>query len=364
MNINRYNYEEFFLLYVDNELTKAERAAVEAFVHDNADLEEELVMLKQSKLRPDAHLKFEGKELLMKTENAGGLISEANYEEFFLLYVDDELDAAKRREVEEFAGRHPKLQQELSLLLQTKVEPEHAVVFPGKALLYKEEKERRPVIVIGWQRIVAVAAVVLLALGIFWISNTGNKQQDPLAKKEQQPGSVKQDKPNLTKTQPAKDQPSIQETDQPQVAIKDKTNKPVNSANRKYNEPVSNEKQLAYEQHKVETVKDPAEEDGRLITSAAIGQAGKIASNNISTALETANVTSAVKIMSQPVAQAVPEVQFDENEDVYIANTTVNRKNKLRGLFRKVTRVFEKTTNLPAAEEKGIRIGSFEIALK
>ena len=180
MNINRYNYEEFFLLYVDNELTKAERQQVETFVHDNADLEEELIMLRQSKLRPDAAITFQGKEALMKPEDAA-FINDTNYEEFFLLYVDGELSAAERREVETFAGTKPQFQQELNLLLQTKIEPEHEVVFPDKSLLYKKEEKKRPVIFIGWQRIAAVAAVILVALGIFWLSNTGTEKPGTIA---------------------------------------------------------------------------------------------------------------------------------------------------------------------------------------
>ena len=42
MNINYHNYEECFILYMDNELSGDERRMVEAFVQQHPELKEEL----------------------------------------------------------------------------------------------------------------------------------------------------------------------------------------------------------------------------------------------------------------------------------------------------------------------------------
>ena len=51
--INRNNYEEFFLLYADNELDAETKLAVENFVQQNTDLAVELEMLLKTKSAPE-----------------------------------------------------------------------------------------------------------------------------------------------------------------------------------------------------------------------------------------------------------------------------------------------------------------------
>ncbi len=53
MKITRHNYEEYFLLYVDNELKTEERKVVEDFIRENADLGEELVNIRKAVLMAD-----------------------------------------------------------------------------------------------------------------------------------------------------------------------------------------------------------------------------------------------------------------------------------------------------------------------
>src|SRR6187551_2503894 len=103
MNIDRHNYEECFILYWDNELTIAQKQAVENFVKANADLQEEFKLLGETRFTPDSNIQFEEKEFLLNNS----FINITNYEDQLLNYIDDEVTDDQRKEVEKFAGQYP-----------------------------------------------------------------------------------------------------------------------------------------------------------------------------------------------------------------------------------------------------------------
>ena len=72
MNINRNNYEEYFLLYADNELTDSEKAEVLMFLKENRDLEAEFRMLHHTICKPDASIALGDKSFLLKGDEALG----------------------------------------------------------------------------------------------------------------------------------------------------------------------------------------------------------------------------------------------------------------------------------------------------
>ena len=161
--INRNNYEEFFLLYADNELDTETKLAVENFVQQNTDLAVELEMLMKTKSAPE-EMHFNDKELLLRTE--GNSINETNYEEYFLLYIDNELSAAKREEVEMYVLQHPKLQKEFISLKQVVLTPE-IISYGNKEDLYRTEK-KRTVYMRPWRFAAAAIFIGVCALG-WWL---------------------------------------------------------------------------------------------------------------------------------------------------------------------------------------------------
>lgn len=159
MNINRNNYEEFFLLYADKELSADEKELVELFVKQNSDLEEEFIMLQQSVLKPGDAVYLENKNTLYRNT----FIGEKNYEEKFLLYTDNELTLSEIEETEKFVERHPSLQHEFAVLQQVKFQPDTSIVFPDKNILYKKKSDA-VIISLRWK---ALAAAILLGIGLW-----------------------------------------------------------------------------------------------------------------------------------------------------------------------------------------------------
>ncbi|QEC67399.1 hypothetical protein FRZ67_08855 [Panacibacter ginsenosidivorans] len=173
MIITRHNYEELFLMYVDNELTTEERAAVELFAKQNPDLAPELDILLQTKLATDDVLPFMYKNTLLQNADT---ISIDNYEEQFLLYIDKELDKDKEESVEKFVLQHPQFQDEFILLKQTVLEPE-VVVFEDKASLLRREERR---VIPLFLRFAAAAAIIGIAVMVWWIQSDKNTIATPV----------------------------------------------------------------------------------------------------------------------------------------------------------------------------------------
>lgn len=165
MNINRHNYEEFFLLYVDNELTAGQRKIVEAFMAANPDLQEEFDLINQSTFIADAKLDDAFMQSLIKPVEESSV-----NEDQLLLYVDEELPAAEKADIEKELLTNTSLQKELLWLRRSQVKPDTSIVFPNKQLLYKQAEPARVFsLSASARRWSAAAAVVVLLGSAMWL---------------------------------------------------------------------------------------------------------------------------------------------------------------------------------------------------
>lgn len=169
MKINLQNYEEYFVRFIDNDLSKEEVAEVQLFLQQHGELKAELEAFKSTILVPDSLVVFPGKNLLRKG------ITTANYEEYFSRNVEHDLSPAEKNELAGFLNRHPELHHEMDVYKRTIFVADEKIIFPDKESLKKREGR---VVPLGARYILvaAVAASLMLLFfmkGIDW-NRSGN----------------------------------------------------------------------------------------------------------------------------------------------------------------------------------------------
>lgn len=183
MNINLHNYEEYFLLYADNELSREDRFAVEDFVKQYPHLEEEFNMIKSTIMVPEK-FQLKDKSFLLKSGDSE-FINEQNFEEIFVLFHDEELSEKQKEITQVFVEKHPELKEEFLLIGKAKIQGD-AVAFPDKKSLIRKEHSAISGRIIMFR---SLAAAVVLGFGL-WMAVSyfnGETVQPQLAQQSKLP---------------------------------------------------------------------------------------------------------------------------------------------------------------------------------
>ena len=264
--------------------------------------------------------------------------------------------------VEQFVYRNPQYQAEFELIQKARLQPDFHVVFPDKTILYRSEEEDEKVFVIRWWKIAAAAVVFIFLSGLGWYVVT-NQKTPPVIVKNSSEKTIKKTVPE----KPVEDEKSIARTNPVvQKNIVSEINKPV--TNRLRN-PASTNTEKKSQAPELLTVieKEEKNNEGRniQIASTVTKERPDVNIRNIETSPNTA-LQNNKQIIDEEIGSPEPNPYAftASNDEIEILNTTVSKKNKLRGIFRKVSRVVEKTTNIETGDGRGIRIANFEFALK
>lgn len=355
--ISRDNYEEYFLLYIDNELNEEERKAVEAFVLLHPDLQAELEILMTTKLPAD-DISLAGKESLFADSMKLNAIDES-----LLLYIDDELKGEDKKIVEQKIEKDKNYGLQHQLLLKTKLDKTEKFVYPHKEELYRREEKRRP---IYWMR-AAAAVIVVLGIGAaIWTTNSGSGDQIEVA---QGPKTVK---PKVNSIEP-QTTPLEQPANGENLASTEVKNDKIKSeqhnthrdefiavskgieATKKSNNDVEGNRNEITETPQVANnniaIKDPVQKEEDVVAKIDPSETGRKQSFNDQPVTTSSN--GSYNNQTAPTAAVLKDVAVD-NE----------KKSSLKGLLRKATRFIERRTNIKATnEDDELLIGAVAIQL-
>lgn len=342
------NYEEFFLLYIDNELPIAGRQAVERFVAEHPDLREEWEALLQCRVIPDRHLSFPGRDALQRPEIAGAEGPDFAGAEGpdFLSYIDGELDEKDRLALEEFVRQHPRCLPELDTWRNTISQPDPAIVCPDKESLYK--KERRPLL-LPWIRIAAAAAIIgIVSLLLLPRAprQTAHRQEAvaPTIAASQKPVPDTVQHTSTAPTTIAARPPKKNKKNTPDVT-------PATTA-ALYNERDRKEATMTTTIAPTAMTGDPATRTPEPATSTEL----TVISSQLTT---TSTPLTAVQAgIPQEESSFATQALQNENND-----PPAPGQGKLRGIFRKVTRAFGKTADRDKDGQKQVLVGAFQFAI-
>ncbi len=339
------NYEEYFILYTDNELCDADKAMVEAFVLQHPPLADELDILLSTKLPAEESFFYDKEELLspyMKATIA---------EEELLLYVDGELTPEQKNVVEQKITADTAYALQHALLMQTKLNATEVVAYPYKKELYRREERVRHFPL--WMR-VAAAVIILLLGSLFFLVNTHHATivNPDVVTITPSPAKDPAKQPTITEQKKA---PLLQQKDDPMVVKAPEAKK----ANR------VEKKALIIDN------KDRQKGDEIVTTDNGSRKNEPIHFNASHLTIQPTITDVALNktITLMPVTSAQDSSYHKQNNPIQAPDTdwavASEKKTRGKGFFRKVSRFIERNTGIGTANaDNELLVGAVALKLK
>jgi hypothetical protein len=159
MQINRNNYESYFLDFLEGRLPELEIEELMAFLKKNPDLEDILLQFDNYIIESNAEIKLNKGFLFKSLENFHS-INENNFDEFCVAWYEKDLSPASREAFTKYLVSHPEKSKDFENFGKVFVKPDLNIHYPYKSKL----KRFTLLLVYKYVYISAAAAAVLLIL--------------------------------------------------------------------------------------------------------------------------------------------------------------------------------------------------------
>jgi hypothetical protein len=337
------NYEEFFILYMDNELSKEQVKMVDDFLIANPDLRAEFEILVSTKL-PLEEFSFNKRDLFAENMNLSAI------DEELLLYIDNELPADKKKIVELELASNKDYQLQHKALVQTKLDRSEKIAYPNKKELY--HRTEKVIALKVWMRI-AVAVVIIAVSGIVYFKNPPSITPAVVIGNT---GLTSTPSKNGVKTNEAANTAAVPVVTPVKIDVATD-----NQNNKKYR------KQIVVANTKGKDEDTPVEQNliAELTSSEKDPALERTRVNVVHTEVENNSTTSKNNLNTNPVTNLDPDRKSITSPEEPTAQTDNDRKGSLKGFLRKATRMIEKRTGIDPTNANGeLLIGAVAINLK
>jgi len=184
MEINKNNYEAYFLDYWENNLQPEMVAELMIFLEGNPDLKGEFNEFENIVLVPDESIKFQpNKELKKKEVEPVGEIQSDNYEHYMVGDLEGDLTKKEAANFKYFLNINPHLKLEYNLLKLTFLNPDEKIVYVNKDTLKKSGLFVLYKTQVLYGLSIAASLIILLGFyfGISWQNNI-NRYAEEISK--------------------------------------------------------------------------------------------------------------------------------------------------------------------------------------
>ncbi|MER3464244.1 MAG: hypothetical protein C4329_07330 [Chitinophagaceae bacterium] len=349
INITHSNYEEYLLLYVDNELSPEQKAAVDAFLALHPDLQAELELL-QSVVLPTEEITINKEDLFAERMSLNSI------DESLLLYIDDELSFDEKSKLAAQIEENKITQAQYQLLLKTKLDKNEVIAYPNKEELYHHIKKRYE-----WLQI-AAAILILLAGAWFWTHSAQNGDRPVINVANANPIEpakvVEENTTSITSTTNTTNTTSTTPVEQTLVAVKDTG-------------PATHHIVIASDNSAKNNVTNKIGEHTTTNNAIAAVTPAEIA-NNIpvqrTTTVDAVTVNNTIPKTSEHILNTSlvtsPSVVRTTYKEPVTEESNNSSGSPFKGLLRKATRFIERTTGIPTTNENNeVLIASVAVKL-
>lgn len=161
MEINRKNYEQFAIDYIENNLNSEVLLEFEKFLQQNPDIKAEISELQNSFISEKQNIIYDEKFMLKKSP-----IDELNYIDYLIISdIEDTITQEEKQELNNHINNNSQFLDEYEIYSKT-ILPKKDVIFENKSSLKKSNKAFLTTVVS-----LAVAASLIIFYGIFFKSD-------------------------------------------------------------------------------------------------------------------------------------------------------------------------------------------------